>query len=47
MAIELDSTTPQIEITAKLVDVDVEALRGLGIEWNVGSRDPGVLEGHR
>ena len=37
MATDLDSTTPQIEITAKLVDVDAEALRGLGIEWNVGS----------
>jgi type IV pilus assembly protein PilQ len=36
MAIELDSTTPQVEITAKLVDVDAEALRDLGIEWNVG-----------
>ncbi|HET9328708.1 MAG TPA: type IV pilus secretin PilQ [Candidatus Eisenbacteria bacterium] len=36
MAIELDSTTPQIEITAKLVDVDAEALRAVGIEWNVG-----------
>jgi type IV pilus assembly protein PilQ len=36
MATELDSTTPQIEITAKLVDVDAEALRDVGIEWNVG-----------
>jgi len=36
MANDLDSTTPQIEITAKLVDVDVSALRALGIEWNVG-----------
>ena len=36
MAMELDSTTPQIEITAKLVDVDAEALRGIGVEWNVG-----------
>jgi type IV pilus assembly protein PilQ len=36
MAIKLDSTTPQIEITAKLVDVNVEALREIGIEWNVG-----------
>jgi len=36
MAHELDSTTPQIEITAKLVDVDVEALRGVGVEWNIG-----------
>jgi type IV pilus assembly protein PilQ len=33
MAQALDSTTPQIEITAKLVDVDVEALRGLGVNW--------------
>jgi type IV pilus assembly protein PilQ len=41
MALELDSTTPQIEITAKLVDVDAEALRGLGIEWNVGPHADG------
>jgi type IV pilus assembly protein PilQ len=39
----LDSTTPQIEITAKLVDVDAEALRGLGIEWNVGQPTPPLL----
>jgi type IV pilus assembly protein PilQ len=39
MAVELDSTTPQVEITAKLVDVDAEALRNLGIEWNVGPSD--------
>jgi len=37
MAVALDSTTPQIEITAKLVDVDAEALRDLGIQWNIGS----------
>ncbi len=36
MAMDLDATTPQIEITAKLVDVDSEALRQIGIEWNVG-----------
>jgi type IV pilus assembly protein PilQ len=36
MAMTLDSTTPQIEITAKLVDVDAEALRGIGIDWGVG-----------
>jgi type IV pilus assembly protein PilQ len=36
MARDLDSTTPQIEITAKLVDVDAEALRQIGVEWNVG-----------
>jgi type IV pilus assembly protein PilQ len=41
MAIALDSTTPQVEITAKLVDVDVEALHQIGIEWNVG---PGESE---
>jgi type IV pilus assembly protein PilQ len=36
MAIQLDERTPQIEITAKLVDVDVEALRDLGISWRIG-----------
>jgi type IV pilus assembly protein PilQ len=36
MAGSLDTATPQIEITAKLVDVDVEALRDIGIEWAVG-----------
>lgn len=40
MAIDLDSTTPQIEITAKLVDVDASALRGMGIEWNVSPAKP-------
>ncbi len=45
MAVELDSTTPQIEITAKLVDVDAEALRGLGIQWNVGQTDPAFFTG--
>jgi type IV pilus assembly protein PilQ len=39
MAVRLDSETPQIEITAKLVDVDAEALRGMGIEWNIGPTD--------
>jgi type IV pilus assembly protein PilQ len=38
MAQALDSTTPQIEITAKLVDVDAEALRGLGVEWHEGTK---------
>ena len=40
MAQALDSTTPQIEITAKLVDVDSEALRGFGIEWNIAPSPP-------
>ena len=39
MAMDLDSATPQIEITAKLVDVDASALRDIGIEWNVGPTD--------
>jgi type IV pilus assembly protein PilQ len=43
MALALDSTTPQIEITAKLVDVDAEALRSLGIEWNAGSAEPALV----
>jgi type IV pilus secretin PilQ/predicted competence protein len=45
MAEELDTTTPQIEITAKLVDVDAEALRGIGIEWNVGGTSVGGADG--
>jgi type IV pilus secretin PilQ/predicted competence protein len=41
MALSLDATTPQIEITAKLVDVDAQALRELGISWNVAGLNPG------
>jgi type IV pilus assembly protein PilQ len=37
MALNLDSETPQIEITSKLVDVDVSALRDIGVEWSVQS----------
>jgi type IV pilus assembly protein PilQ len=40
MALALDTATPQIEITAKLVDVDVESLRQIGIEWNVAPQPP-------
>ncbi len=36
MAAQLDSQTPQIEIVAKLVDVDVSALNSIGIVWNHG-----------
>ncbi|TMQ61703.1 MAG: hypothetical protein E6K78_12490 [Candidatus Eisenbacteria bacterium] len=39
MALSLDATTPQIEITAKLMDVDAEALRDIGIDWNVGEEN--------
>lgn len=45
MAVDLDSTTPQIEITAKLVDVDASALRGMGIEWNVSPAKPEFWSG--
>ena len=45
MAANLDSTTPQIEITAKLVDVEAEALRDMGIQWNVGQADPTFFDG--
>jgi len=37
MALKLDSETPQIEITSKLVDVDVSALRDIGVQWNIQS----------
>src|SRR5882672_4050819 len=36
MAAQLDSQTPQIEIVAKLVDVDATAIQSIGIEWNHG-----------
>jgi len=36
MAAQLDSQTPQIEITAKLVDVDATAIQSMGIVWNHG-----------
>jgi type IV pilus assembly protein PilQ len=45
MAQDLDTATPQIEITAKLVDVDVEALRGLGVEWNIAPAEPALWTG--
>ena len=36
MAAQLDSQTPQIEITAKLVDVDASAIQSIGVVWNHG-----------
>jgi len=36
MALQLDSQTPQIEITAKLVDVDAQAIQSIGVVWNHG-----------
>jgi type IV pilus secretin PilQ/predicted competence protein len=35
MVHDLDTETPQVEIIAKLVDVDVTAARLLGISWNI------------
>jgi type IV pilus assembly protein PilQ len=35
MVRDLDTETPQVEIVAKLVDVDVTAARQLGISWNI------------
>ncbi len=39
MAKQLDTTAPQIEIMAKLVDIDLSALRSLGIKWGLSSLD--------
>jgi type IV pilus assembly protein PilQ len=43
----LDTRTPQVEIVARLVDVDVTATRSLGIDWglhNLDVLDAGVSE---
>lgn len=40
MATDLDSTTPQIEITAKLVDVDAGESNAIGIVWNLDPSPP-------
>jgi type IV pilus assembly protein PilQ len=39
MVRSLDTKTPQVEIVARLVDVDVSATRSLGIEWGVHNLD--------
>jgi len=40
---KLDNQTPQVEITAKLVDLDARATRELGIKWNAdGVVVPGI-----
>jgi len=39
MVRNLDTRTPQVEIVARLVDVDVSATRALGIEWGVHNMD--------
>jgi type IV pilus assembly protein PilQ len=44
MAKELDTTAPQIEIMAKLVDIDLSALKSLGIKWGLSNLDIGNVE---
>jgi type IV pilus assembly protein PilQ len=47
MVRNLDTRTPQVEIVARLVDVDVSATRDLGIKWgvhNLDLMDAGVTE---
>ena len=39
MVRNLDTRTPQVEIVARLVDVDVSATRDLGISWGVHNMD--------
>jgi len=42
----LDSRTPQVEIVARLVDVDRDATRELGIDWAVNNLDLGDAGAH-
>ncbi len=37
MAFQLDTKTPQIEINARLVDIDTRATRELGINWGISN----------
>ncbi|NCQ33956.1 type IV pilus secretin PilQ [bacterium] len=37
MAIKLDSKTPQVEINARLVDIDQKATKELGINWSLSN----------
>ena len=42
MAIKLDSKTPQVEINARLVDIDQKATKELGINWSLSNfQSPG------
>nr|MEE4269269.1 type IV pilus secretin PilQ [Candidatus Krumholzibacteria bacterium] len=42
MAFDLDSQTPQVEINARLVDMDVKVTRELGINWSLNNfKSPG------
>ena len=37
MALQLDTKTPQVEINARLVDIDTRATRDLGINWGLSN----------
>ena len=39
MVRSLDTKTPQVEIVARLVDVDLSTVRDLGVEWNANNLD--------
>jgi type IV pilus assembly protein PilQ len=41
LAMELDSVTPQVEIVAKMVDIDANVSRNLGIVWGAQDMDIG------
>ncbi|MGQ0722434.1 MAG: secretin N-terminal domain-containing protein [Candidatus Eiseniibacteriota bacterium] len=41
MALRLDKKTPQVEINAKLVDVDKRSIRDLGITWDLTGLNEG------
>jgi len=40
MATQLDTATPQVEINAKLVDLDTRATRELGVSWSAQNFQP-------
>ncbi len=42
MAVQLDTKTPQVEINARLVDLDSRATRELGVNWSVTIPNPVV-----
>ncbi|MEN8005537.1 MAG: type IV pilus secretin PilQ [Candidatus Krumholzibacteriota bacterium] len=41
MAVDLDTKTPQVEINARLIDMDSKATRELGVNWSVNNPQSG------
>lgn len=41
----LDTPTPQVEIMAKVVDLDVQTSRGLGIDWTLKGLETRIVRG--